>query len=92
MQLDGWILQLSMWRCSEELRARVVQLEVSSKKEAKHFIGKVSWSQTPMFLCSTLVPSSETVPVNHYSLINWGLLAPLPPGFLAVNCYQPGFP
>jgi hypothetical protein len=70
MQLDGWILQLSMWRCSEELRARVVQLEVSSKKEAKHFIGKVSRPHTPMFLCSTLVLSSETVLVNHYSLIN----------------------
>ncbi|KAH9570181.1 hypothetical protein CY35_02G027600 [Sphagnum magellanicum] len=37
-QIEDLMFELSMWRCSEELRARVVQLEVSSKKEAKHFI------------------------------------------------------
>lgn len=32
-------MQLSMWRCSDELRKRVVQLTGAFKKEAKHYIG-----------------------------------------------------
>jgi len=32
-------VQLSMWRCSDELRKRVVQLTGTAKKEAKHYIG-----------------------------------------------------
>lgn len=30
-----------MWRCNEEIRQRVAQLERTSKKEAKHYIGIV---------------------------------------------------
>jgi hypothetical protein len=29
-----------MWRCSDELRARADELHRSSKKDAKHYIGK----------------------------------------------------
>jgi hypothetical protein len=32
-------LQLSMWRCNDELRSRADELHRSSKKDAKHYIG-----------------------------------------------------
>jgi hypothetical protein len=32
-------LQLSMWRCSDELRAKVQQIEASNRKDAKHYMG-----------------------------------------------------
>lgn len=31
--------QLSMWRCSDELRCRATELHNSSKRDAKHYIG-----------------------------------------------------
>lgn len=31
--------QLSMWRCSDELRVHADELHRSSKKDAKHYIG-----------------------------------------------------
>jgi len=31
-----------MWRCSEEMKNRVLQLETNTKKEAKHYIGVVA--------------------------------------------------
>ena len=31
-----------MWRCSDELKQRAVLLEAHAKKEAKHYVGKVS--------------------------------------------------
>jgi len=31
-----------MWRCSEEMKNRVLQLETINKKEAKHYIGVVA--------------------------------------------------
>lgn len=33
-------VQLSMWRCSDELKQRAVLLESHAKKEAKHYVGK----------------------------------------------------
>jgi phosphoenolpyruvate carboxylase len=33
------LLQLSMWRCSDELRVRADELHRSSRKTAKHYIG-----------------------------------------------------
>lgn len=32
-----------MWRCSDELKNRVLQLETDTKKEAKHYIGVVAY-------------------------------------------------
>lgn len=34
-----FVLQMSMWRCSDELRHRADVLHRSSKKDAKHYIG-----------------------------------------------------
>ena len=34
------IWQLSMWRCSDEPRGRVQQMEASNRKDAKHYMGK----------------------------------------------------
>lgn len=33
------LLQLSMWRCTDELRVRAHELHRSSKRDAKHYIG-----------------------------------------------------
>ena len=41
------IWQLSMWRCSDELRGRVQQIEASNRKDAKHYMGK----DVPIILC-----------------------------------------
>lgn len=43
------VVQLSMWRCSDELRARADELLRSSKRDAKHYIGN------PEFPCSRLL-------------------------------------
>ncbi|XP_024375528.1 phosphoenolpyruvate carboxylase 2 isoform X4 [Physcomitrium patens] len=37
-QIEDLMFELSMWRCSDELRNRVVQLTGATKKEAKHYI------------------------------------------------------
>ena len=42
-----YIWQLSMWRCSDELRGRVQQIEASNRKDAKHYMGK----DVPTTLC-----------------------------------------
>lgn len=41
-----------MWRCNEEIRQRVAQLERTSKKEAKHYIGIV---YTYVMICGPYV-------------------------------------
>ena len=33
-------MQLSMWRCSDELKQRALQLDAHAKKEAKHYVGE----------------------------------------------------
>jgi phosphoenolpyruvate carboxylase len=33
------VFQLSMWRCSDELRSRVQQIEASNRKDSKHYMG-----------------------------------------------------
>jgi phosphoenolpyruvate carboxylase len=37
-QIDDLMFELSMWRCSDELKERVIKLESSTRKEAKHYI------------------------------------------------------
>jgi len=37
-QIEDLMFELSMWRCSDELKERVVLLEAHAKKEAKHYI------------------------------------------------------
>lgn len=37
-QIEDLMFELSMWRCSDELRARVRQLEAASRKDAKHYM------------------------------------------------------
>eukprot|EP01018_Ginkgo_biloba_P000377 Gb_39797 [translate_table: standard] len=44
-QIEDLMFELSMWRCSDELRARAIQLHSSSKKDAKHYIE--FWKQIP---------------------------------------------
>lgn len=44
-QIEDLMFHLSMWRCSDELRARVQQLETSSRKDAKHYME--FWKQIP---------------------------------------------
>jgi hypothetical protein len=40
---DLWYLQLSMWRCSDELRVKADHLHRSSKKDmTKHYIGEMT--------------------------------------------------
>lgn len=34
-----YVFQLSMWRCSDELRSRVQQIEASNRKDSKHYMG-----------------------------------------------------
>ncbi|BFI04224.1 phosphoenolpyruvate carboxylase [Marchantia polymorpha subsp. ruderalis] len=44
-QMEDLMFELSMWRCTDELRARAVQLEAFNKKDAKHYIE--FWKQIP---------------------------------------------
>lgn len=44
-QIEDLMFELSMWRCSEELRARADELLRSSRRDAKHFIE--FWKQIP---------------------------------------------
>ncbi|CAM6040140.1 unnamed protein product [Sphagnum compactum] len=37
-QIDGLMFELSMWRCSDELKERIIKLESKTRKEAKHYI------------------------------------------------------
>ncbi|KAG8386807.1 hypothetical protein BUALT_Bualt03G0187200 [Buddleja alternifolia] len=44
-QIEDLMFELSMWRCSDELRARANKLHRSSKRDAKHYIE--FWKQIP---------------------------------------------
>ncbi|KAK1324956.1 Phosphoenolpyruvate carboxylase, housekeeping isozyme [Acorus calamus] len=44
-QIEDLMFELSMWRCSDELRARANELHRSSKKDAKHYIE--FWKKVP---------------------------------------------
>ncbi|KAJ8626606.1 hypothetical protein MRB53_019913 [Persea americana] len=44
-QIEDLMFELSMWRCSDELRVRADELHRSSKKDAKHFIE--FWKKIP---------------------------------------------
>ncbi|KAG1330289.1 putative Phosphoenolpyruvate carboxylase 2 [Cocos nucifera] len=44
-QIEDLMFELSMWRCSDELRVRANELHQSSKKDAKHYIE--FWKQIP---------------------------------------------
>ncbi|KAG0491091.1 hypothetical protein HPP92_007954 [Vanilla planifolia] len=44
-QIEDLMFELSMWRCSDELRIRADELHRSSKRDAKHFIE--FWKQVP---------------------------------------------
>lgn len=44
-QIEDLMFELSMWRCSDELRVRADELHLSSKKYAKHYIE--FWKQVP---------------------------------------------
>ncbi|XP_028092805.1 phosphoenolpyruvate carboxylase-like isoform X2 [Camellia sinensis] len=44
-QIEDLMFELSMWRCSEELRARADELHRSSKRDAKHYIE--FWKRIP---------------------------------------------
>ncbi|XP_047950340.1 phosphoenolpyruvate carboxylase 2-like [Salvia hispanica] len=44
-QIEDLMFELSMWRCSDELRVRAEELHSSSKREAKHYIE--FWKQVP---------------------------------------------
>ncbi|KAG0558515.1 hypothetical protein M758_10G031500 [Ceratodon purpureus] len=37
-QIEDLMFELSMWRCSDELKARVMKIESLQRKEAKHYI------------------------------------------------------
>ncbi|PIA33268.1 hypothetical protein AQUCO_04200202v1 [Aquilegia coerulea] len=43
-QIEDLMFELSMWRCSDELRVRADELHRSSKKDAEHYIGMCSVS------------------------------------------------
>ncbi|KAL6579263.1 Phosphoenolpyruvate carboxylase 1 [Orobanche minor] len=38
-QIEDLMFEMSMWRCSDELRVRAEELHRSSKRDAKHYIG-----------------------------------------------------
>eukprot|EP00252_Welwitschia_mirabilis_P018526 TRINITY_DN4115_c0_g1_i1.p1 TRINITY_DN4115_c0_g1~~TRINITY_DN4115_c0_g1_i1.p1 ORF type:complete len:964 (+),score=173.88 TRINITY_DN4115_c0_g1_i1:406-3297(+) len=44
-QIEDLMFELSMWRCSDELRQRALQLHNSAKRDAKHYIE--FWKQVP---------------------------------------------
>ncbi|KAL3754736.1 hypothetical protein ACJRO7_001923 [Eucalyptus globulus] len=44
-QIEDLMFELSMWRCSDELRERASMLHSSTKRDAKHFIE--FWKQVP---------------------------------------------
>ncbi|KAL2466772.1 Phosphoenolpyruvate carboxylase 3 [Abeliophyllum distichum] len=44
-QIEDLMFELSMWRCSDELRVRADELHRSSKRDAKHYIE--FWKQVP---------------------------------------------
>eukprot|EP01018_Ginkgo_biloba_P039590 Gb_22235 [translate_table: standard] len=44
-QIEDLMFELSMWRCTDELRTRASQLHSSSREDAKHFIE--FWKQVP---------------------------------------------
>ncbi|XP_047940289.1 phosphoenolpyruvate carboxylase 2 [Salvia hispanica] len=44
-QIEDLMFELSMWRCSDELRVRAEELHSSSKRDAKHYIE--FWKQVP---------------------------------------------
>ncbi|XP_078439557.1 phosphoenolpyruvate carboxylase, housekeeping isozyme [Wolffia australiana] len=44
-QIEDLMFELSMWRCSDELRIRANELQQSSKRDTKHYIE--FWKQVP---------------------------------------------
>ncbi|KAK8924170.1 Phosphoenolpyruvate carboxylase 2 [Platanthera zijinensis] len=44
-QIEDLMFELSMWRCSDELRLRADELHLSSKKDAKHYVE--FWKKVP---------------------------------------------
>ncbi|GFZ05107.1 phosphoenolpyruvate carboxylase 1 [Actinidia rufa] len=44
-QIEDLMFEMSMWRCSDELRVRADELHRSSKRDAKHYIE--FWKQVP---------------------------------------------
>ncbi|WOH03025.1 hypothetical protein DCAR_0522416 [Daucus carota subsp. sativus] len=44
-QIEDLMFEMSMWRCSDELRVRAEELHRSSKRDAKHYIE--FWKQVP---------------------------------------------
>ncbi|XP_074357507.1 phosphoenolpyruvate carboxylase 2-like [Apium graveolens] len=44
-QIEDLMFEMSMWRCSDELRIRAEELHRSSKRDAKHYIE--FWKQVP---------------------------------------------
>ncbi|EYU41129.1 hypothetical protein ABFS82_13G036000 [Erythranthe guttata] len=44
-QIEDLMFELSMWRCSDELRTRAIELHSSTKRDAKHYIE--FWKQVP---------------------------------------------
>ncbi|WOL02092.1 phosphoenolpyruvate carboxylase 2-like [Canna indica] len=44
-QIEDLMFELSMWRCTDELRDRANELHLSTKKDAKHYIE--FWKQVP---------------------------------------------
>ena len=47
-----------MWRCSDELRERALQLHSASKKDAKHYIE--FWKQIPQMNLTKLYNTRES--------------------------------
>jgi phosphoenolpyruvate carboxylase len=45
-QIEDLMFEMSMWRCSDELRARADELHRSAKRDAKHYIE--FWKQVPV--------------------------------------------
>lgn len=63
-------LQLSMWRCSDELRVHADELHRSSKRDAKHYIG-TTYGLSSMIFASLLL---YTI-LPHFSLSShWCIL------------------
>ncbi|KAF2287321.1 hypothetical protein GH714_039624 [Hevea brasiliensis] len=46
-QIEDLMFELSMWRCSDELRVRADELHRSSKRDAKHYIDRVLETNPP---------------------------------------------
>uniref|UniRef100_A0A0E0C1E5 phosphoenolpyruvate carboxylase n=1 Tax=Oryza meridionalis TaxID=40149 RepID=A0A0E0C1E5_9ORYZ len=75
-QIEDLMFELSMWRCSDELRIRADDLHRSSRKAAKHYIEEATFTNVeeflePLELCYRSLCACGDKPIADGSLLDF---------------------